>query len=186
MPPRIAENYWQFLVYKLISVSDRRAENYTYLLSHLFNKDFIWMQEFPLDRDREEDGYALRNEFMDELVVRINAGEFMYELHDPRAEFERFCQGKKASCLEVILALCIRICNEVYSDNSPTTAEPNLFLDVTSRTPGNDLTFNPNSLGFVFLASISSKSSLISCVATAIFLKFTDISFSRYNLQASM
>lgn len=92
------------MVEKLILVSDNRAQNYTFLLSYLFNKDFVWMPNFPLDSDREEDGYALRNEFMATLY---NAGEM--------EEFRDFCLQKKASCLEVLIALCIRICNEVYS-----------------------------------------------------------------------
>ena len=103
----MGEKYWNFLINKLRFVSNAKVGNHTYLLSYLFGKDFVWMPEFPLDSDREEDGYALRHEFMSGLLDERERDEFMM-----------FCQMKKASCLEVLIALCIRICNEVYSDPS--------------------------------------------------------------------
>ena len=101
----IWDRYLEFLVGKLALVSDNRVVRYRYLIHFLFEKDFIWMPEFPLDSDREEDGYMLRNEFMNGV----------YDEAD-RARFTQFCQSKKASCLEVMIALCERICNEVFSD----------------------------------------------------------------------
>ena len=101
------EKYWIFLLNKLCFVSRKKTSNYTYLLSYLMHKDFIWMPNFPLDSDREEDAYALRQEFLETI---FDANE--------SANFVQFCQGKKASCLEVLIALCIRICTEVYSDPS--------------------------------------------------------------------
>ena len=82
-----------------------KPQNYRFLISYLFDKNFIWMPEFPLDSDREEDGYGLRNEFMMGLFDETD-----------RAEFTQFCQSKRATCLEVLIALCERICGEIYSD----------------------------------------------------------------------
>ena len=101
----IWDKYLEFLVNKLRLVSDNRVDLYKYLIHFLFEKDFIWMPDFPLDSDREEDGYALREMFMSRL----------YDGAD-RASFVQFCQSKKASCLEVLIALCERICSEVFSD----------------------------------------------------------------------
>lgn len=101
----IWDRYLRFLVEKLALVSDEKPLRYRYLLMLLFEKDFVWMPGFPLDSDREEDAYGLRNLFISGL----------YDEAD-RADFTMFCQSKKASCLEVLIALCERICGEIYSD----------------------------------------------------------------------
>jgi len=101
----IIEYYLSFLVSKISLVSDNRVCRYGYFIRFLFEKDFVWMPDFPLDSDREEDGYGLRNEFINGLINEENITYFM-----------QFCQSKKASCLEVMIALCERICTEVFSD----------------------------------------------------------------------
>lgn len=117
---KIGDRYLGFLVDKITSVGDMRASNYHFLCSYLFDKNFVWMPDFPLDSDRKEDGYALRGEFISTL-----------DNPDDCQEFFMFCQGKECSVLEMLVALCIRICNEVYSD--PKDAIVWLFWSMISN-----------------------------------------------------
>ena len=103
-----AINYFNYLVNQIaFDGVNLKGSFYTNLLNFMFAKDFYWMPNFPLDSDRAEDGYALREQFL-----RTFGGQVNY------AEFEAFCQHKKASILEVLIALCIRISGLLTTETS--------------------------------------------------------------------
>lgn len=136
-----AINYFNYLVNQIaFDGVNLKGSFYTNLLNFMFAKDFYWMPNFPLDSDRAEDGYALREQFL-----RTFGGQVNY------AEFEAFCQHKKASVLEVLIALCIRISGLLTTETSEVIG---LYfwhlLDNMGLSWADDKDFDPDIVNGVF------------------------------------
>lgn len=136
-----AINYFNYLVNQIaFDGVNLKGSFYMNLLNFMFAKDFYWMPNFPLDSDRAEDGYALREQFL-----RTFGGQVNY------AEFEAFCQNKKASVLEVLIALCIRISGLLTTETSEVIG---LYfwhlLDNMGLSWANDKDFDPDIVNGVF------------------------------------
>lgn len=136
-----AGNYFDYLVQQIaFDGVICKGRFYSRLLSFMHAKDFYWMPNFPLDSDRAEDGYALRSKFLETFGGQVNY-----------AEFQAFCQSKKASILEVLVALCIRISGLITSENNGIVG---LYfwhlLDNLGLSWANDRDFDPEVANDVF------------------------------------
>lgn len=141
MAVEAAVSYYDFLVQQIAFDGVILKSNfYSHLLSFMYAKNFYWMPRFPLDSDREEDGYALRSRFLETFGGQVNY-----------AEFEAFCQEKKASVLEVLVALCIRISGLITSENNGIVG---LYfwhlLDNLGLSWADDKEFDPDVVNNVF------------------------------------
>lgn len=76
---------------------DDKVNMYEHLLEHLFNKDYEWLENIPLDANRAADGLALRKEF----------GYMLDE--QSKQEFLSLLVDKKCSLLEMFIALADRL-----------------------------------------------------------------------------
>ena len=76
---------------------DDKVNMYEHLLEHLFNRDYIWLENIPLDANRAADGLSLRREF----------GALLDE--QKKQEFFALLADKKCSLLEMFIALADRL-----------------------------------------------------------------------------
>ena len=96
----IAENYYIWLL-NFIDCRDYSTYDYSKLLDKLFNTEFY--SKIDYDDNRIMDGFDLRNRFAEE------ENEHVYYLAE---ELPEYC-----SVLEMMIALALRIENEIMSDD---------------------------------------------------------------------
>lgn len=97
---RVGEDYFEWLS-QFIMTND--AQKYSSLLSLLFNTEFYWSDDIPMDENRAIDGMQMRERFSDEMNV-----ELAYILDN----LPRYC-----SVLEMMIALAIRCETHIMSND---------------------------------------------------------------------
>lgn len=82
---------YEYFLYLQGLAGVRNAANYSFLMEELWNIEFFVLPEFPMDKNRAEDGLALRDRFQNDLGKGIPM------------------RGKPCSVLEMLLALSERM-----------------------------------------------------------------------------
>lgn len=91
----LLKSYFDWLVEKIDL--EEKVSLYESLLEFLFDKDFIWLENIPLDKNRASDGLNLRKEYM--------------QLLSPEEQmiFEHLFNNKNCSMLEMLISFSIRL-----------------------------------------------------------------------------
>lgn len=97
-----ATEYFDWLVSKVYDITNQR-QSYMNLLWYLFGRPFNWPDYIPMDENRAIEGILLRRRFEDEYGIDL------YELDQ---QMRGYC-----SWLEMLVALCIRVEDQIMSDN---------------------------------------------------------------------
>lgn len=90
----LIKSYYDWLMEKIDF--DDKVMMYENLLEYLFNKDFIWLETIPLDKNRASDGLELREEYAKILGPEGNG-------------FMQIISSKRCSILEMLIAFSIRL-----------------------------------------------------------------------------
>lgn len=95
--------YFDWLVSKVYDITNQR-QSYMNLLWYMFQRPFNWPNYIPLDENRAIDGIMLRRHFEDEFHIDL------FELD----------RGMRGCCswLEMLVALCIRVEDQIMADTS--------------------------------------------------------------------
>ena len=101
---KLIDLYYDFLI-DMIDV-DEKSVIYETLLKYLFDKDFVWLENIPLDQNRYEDGISLRKEFSNKICV-----------NDPNLAliFVQIFAEKRCSILEMFVAFARRLTTIISS-----------------------------------------------------------------------
>lgn len=78
---------------------DDKAFGYDYLFDYLFNTDFVWLANVPLDENRAADGLELRGYFAKSIGL------------EDGARFINLLSQKQCSVLEMLVAFADRLTN---------------------------------------------------------------------------
>lgn len=101
---KLIELYYDFLI-DMIDV-DGKSVIYETLLKYLFDKDFVWLENIPLDQNRYEDGISLRKDFAKKIGV-----------NEPELAmiFTQIFAEKSCSILEMFVAFAKRLTTIISS-----------------------------------------------------------------------
>lgn len=106
MSQNIKEIYFEWLLNHVYSGSKIKRKKYRKLLSHLYDRDYVWSLE--MDENRYDDGMILRDRFVDECY---ESGSYLGK------SILLYFNTKPCSMLEMMIALAIR-CEENFMDDA--------------------------------------------------------------------
>lgn len=101
----LRKKYFKWLIFQIDNVPNVDWNDYNLLLRELHRTTFIWSEETPelaMDINRAKDGLYLRERF--DLETHLQVSEYFEEI------------GKDCSVLEMMIALAIRIENEIMGE----------------------------------------------------------------------
>ncbi len=107
--------YFNWLIHR-VSLDDLDGRSYTHLAYLLHSIEFYWSNE--LDENREKDGIYLRHFWFDIINEEADARD------DPRLIFSFGALSGPCSVLEMLVALAIRIENDIMQEDDKGDRSP--------------------------------------------------------------